>query len=689
MNIRSDNPIRKPDDDVLGRSKLAQSFAEQVLSLDASEGIVVGVLGPWGSGKTSFLNLTRIHLENASVAVLDFNPWMFSGTEQVVESFFVELSAQLKLRHGLSEIGKNIEEYSEAFSGLGWLPLVGPGIERGRIVTKIIAKLFLRPKEGIVRRRAKVEKALAAIEKPVVVVVDDIDRLTSAEIRDIFKLVRLTANFPNLIYVLAFDRVRVETALTEQGISGRDYIEKIVQVAIDIPAVPAQVLSREILRAIEKALSPVDNTSSYDENSWPDVFIEVVRPLVRNMRDVRRYAAAIHGAVRNLNAQVALTDVLGLEAIRIFLPDVFGRLHRALDALVTPSDPDPYGGAGRSQKLKEHIEELIAAAGANGDVVRALVGRLFPAAQRHIGGTHYGSDWKGRWLRERRVAHEDVIRLYLEQVVGEGLQAFTDAEQAWRRMADRTAFDKHLRSLDPDRLRDVIASLETYEEEFGGGQVVPGTIVLLNLLPDLPERASGMLEFGAGFIVGRVVYRLVRSLKDPAMIEAVEEILPQVSKLSSRLELIETVGYREGVGHKLVSEAAANKFERDWRVRVRAAAAEELLAEKDLLWILLHAKRGADPAEPSITVADSPEMTLALLKSARTEMRSQPVGSRAVHRSTRLEWKALIELFGAEDALRERVEKVKNASLQEADSELLRLADKYVGGWRPTDFGTA
>jgi predicted KAP-like P-loop ATPase len=86
--IPTDNPIRREQDDALGRARVAKSFAQQILSIDPAEGIVVGVLGPWGSGKTSFVNLTRVHLDKLGVAVLDFNPWMFSGAEQLVESFF-------------------------------------------------------------------------------------------------------------------------------------------------------------------------------------------------------------------------------------------------------------------------------------------------------------------------------------------------------------------------------------------------------------------------------------------------------------------------------------------------------------------------------------------------------------------------------------------------------------------------
>lgn len=335
VRVAADNPITRPEEDALGRAKPARSFAAQVLSPDSTEGVVVGVLGPWGSGKTSFVNLARGHLKDSGVTILEFNPWMFSGADQLVQAFFVELSAQLKIRAGLAEIGKLLEDYGETFSGLGWLPLVGPWVERGRAATKAVSKLLQRRKEGIGGRRSKVQKSLALLEKPILVVLDDIDRLTTSEIRDVFKLVRLTANFPNVIYLLAFDRLRVEQALGEQGIPGRDYLEKILQIGIDLPAVPADVLNSQIFKSIDATLAKIEDPGWFDQNVWPDVFMEIIRPLIRNMRDVRRYVAAIHGTVRDLGGQVALVDVLALEAIRVFLPDVFRSMHGTVDGLTS------------------------------------------------------------------------------------------------------------------------------------------------------------------------------------------------------------------------------------------------------------------------------------------------------------------------------------------------------------------
>jgi hypothetical protein len=153
--VRGDNPIKQVADDALGRAPAARAFANQVLDQDASEGVVVGVLGPWGSGKTSFFNLSRPVFQDNGVPILEFNPWMFSGAQQLVESFFVELAAQLRLRPGLAALGDEVADYGEMFSGLGWLPVVGTWVERLRVVTKILGEVSKRRYSCHLRRPGK------------------------------------------------------------------------------------------------------------------------------------------------------------------------------------------------------------------------------------------------------------------------------------------------------------------------------------------------------------------------------------------------------------------------------------------------------------------------------------------------------------------------------------------------------
>ena len=682
--IVGDNPIENPEDDAIGRIYDAQNFVQHVLAFDAQEGVVVGVLGPWGSGKTSFINLARNEFEKEEVPILSFNPWMFSGTAQLVESFFVELSAQLKVRSDLAAIGEGFESYGEMFSVLGGLPEGDTSLEVISGAMKIIGKLLQRrkeTKESVDSRRRKLEEALSSLDKPIVVVLDDIDRLETSEIRDIFKLVRLTANFPNIIYIVAFDRDRVEKALDDQGVPGRDYLEKILQVPFDLPVVPSHVLHQQITSALDKALDNIENTGPFDEKVWPDVFMKIILPLMRNMRDVRRYAAIVPSTIKSLDGQIELADLLALEAIRIFLPDVFKLLHSNIDGLTTnfvsaSTHSDP-------AHLKTQVNDLVKAAGDQSRVVESMIRRLFPAGGYCIGGIARSSGWEQEWLRKRRVAHEDILRLYLERFANENMQAVMGAEQAWKHIADRDAFDNYFRSLDPSKLQGVIASLDVYGGQFTSEHVVTGTIVLLNLLP-LPGRQRGI--FPSRLVVTGVICRLLESLNDPVEVEkAVCQILPELRSLSSKLELINIVGYRERVGHKLVSERMASEFEKAWGEKVRSASVDTLAGEHELVRIFLCMKQVSGPPESPFKIDSSPKLTLALLRAAYDEIRIQAEGSRAVQHSPRLAWDTLTELYGDEATLKERIESLKIAKLDGAD-ELLELADKYLGGWRGDPF---
>ncbi len=215
------------------------------------------------------------------------------------------------------------EDYGDVFARLGWLPVVGAWAERGKQLASIVGKILKAKKQGVAQHRLKIESALKALSKPVIAVLDDIDRLSRTEIRDVFKLVRLTAKFPNIIYMVAFDRARVERALSDEDLSGRDYLEKILQVTMDLPPISQELLARQTLDSIEEALTGISKTGPFNSQLWPDVFAEIVRPLIRTPRDVRRYAVAVRSTVLTLMAKSSSPMCLGLRPSRPFCRTCF------------------------------------------------------------------------------------------------------------------------------------------------------------------------------------------------------------------------------------------------------------------------------------------------------------------------------------------------------------------------------
>lgn len=276
-----------------------------------------------------------------------------------------------------------------------------------------------------------------------------------------------------------------------------------------------------------------------------------------------------------------------------------------------------------------------------------------------------------------------MLKLYLERQGNDKFDAFTDAEHAFSLLSNQAKLDKFLRSLDAYRLEDVISALENYEDEFPIEAVVPAITVLLNILPDLPKKERyDMFALDSRLVVGRVVYRLLKRLPDlTTTLQAVQDILPNLTTLSSKYELITDVGYRKGAGHKLVTEEAASALEKSLRGEIRAASASKLTKEYELLRLLLMVTKESADDEPALNLSNNYKLTHAVIKNARSEMRSQSFGDRAVKTSCVLAWDVLVEQFGNEQEL---VRRANNARTHYPDEkDLYDLVDKYAGGWRP------
>ena len=289
-------------------------------------------------------------------------------------------------------------------------------------------------------------------------------------------------------------------------------------------------------------------------------------------------------------------------------------------------------------------------------------------------------------MRKRRVAHPDILDLYLEQVANEAVQAFEYAEGLIEILHDEDQAKKYYNDLPLEDREEIIKALEYYEGEYPVAGVTIGVALLMSDIGNLPDRPRGMFDFGARMAVDRVVLRMLRQLPDADTTEkTVEAVLPLLGSLSSQADLITLVGYREGAGHKLISESKFNLIQDQLYARVRGATPEALAQEWDRLRLLFDTKRATDPAGPTFTIPVDLILSPALLRSARTEVRSQGSGTGALHRSERLHWKVLEEIWGA-DQVEAHLKAVETLNDDEL-APLVELAKKYIGGWDPDKIG--
>src|SRR4051812_3988478 len=179
--MEADQPIVSANEDRFGRKQFAQRIADVIATRDSNSGLVVGIHGPWGEGKTSVLNMIAEKLNtHQGVVIVRFNPWRFPEESILLRSFFLDVAGKIgsKLTKKREELAALAEEYADVLS-----PIPYAGKVSGAF------KIFARKRShvDIDILKSRFEDALANSSKRIVVMMDDIDRLDKAEIHTVFR----------------------------------------------------------------------------------------------------------------------------------------------------------------------------------------------------------------------------------------------------------------------------------------------------------------------------------------------------------------------------------------------------------------------------------------------------------------------------------------------------------------------
>ena len=643
--VDADRPITAIEQDLLDRVPLARVLATQATA-QIGDGFVMGVAGPWGSGKTSLLNLMVAEIDRAGTGhIVRFDPWLFSSSEELVLRFLREVQAQLGRSGRLGEAAARIGEYAQilapvtVIAGAPWL--AAPLSISGRIARRRANKQAAISAQ---QQREKVAEVLRSLDRRLVVVIDDLDRLAPDEVRDVVRLVKLVGDFPNTTYVLAYDQMRVALALGDDEQEGQEFLEKIVQLTHEVPPVSEAQLARTLGTSISAAVGDLSRYQ-FDEGEYASLFAHA-RELFASVRDIRRFTNVLPGTLALTKEEVELADVLALEALRVRVPSSFALILSARRAL-TRTRGEGLRTAAEDEADQHQVGAVVHAGGRHEQAVSAIVRRLFPGAAQHLGGTHYGSEWLGKWRQARRVAHPEVLDIYFGKTLPPGVVPVSLVESAFESLEDRDALTTLLAGLDDDRLELLLGRLEQYEDRFPTAHPEIAISILYNEQHRLQRPRRHVFDLGAGYEVPRIVLRLLRKLDQATVARVVDSAVPDIETLSSRGDLVRSVGYRENSGHQLVNEEDARRLEAAFLDELLDATGPRLADEHDLLPLLFwaHGER------PKVTLARVEQLVaedgflLALLTAAVREVVGQTFGEMAVRRSQQLEWEALTTLI--------------------------------------------
>lgn len=287
------------------------------------ESLAIGISGNWGSGKTSFLKSMQKQM-NADYRVVTFNPWTCTDKEQIISQFFALMCEQTE--NNDESLQDAIQKYRDIVLDTDIHPAL-----------TFLAKVFplSKKEETLDSLKDKIEEAITIDgSKPFAIFIDDLDRLEGNELFEVLRLIRITANFRNVVFVVAYDRDYICNVLNESKNIKRaeEYIQKIFHLEVSLPKFEDETL-------LDVFMEEVVRIASLDESKATRLRQLVMQLLnvdglsftdfIPNFRQARRFANVFALNLKSILAHTkdfVVKDFIGIELLHFAYPDI----HRTL-----------------------------------------------------------------------------------------------------------------------------------------------------------------------------------------------------------------------------------------------------------------------------------------------------------------------------------------------------------------------
>lgn len=539
MEFSPDPPIELPGQDRLGRRHFTEALAKAIRNWHRNESLVIGLFGGWGSGKSSIKNLvvhSLCHRRQSTPLIIHFNPWLVSRQEQLVEAFFREISIAISRPipgQSEKESAERLAKLATYFSMFGTatehtmdvLAIAGvPGAAVGAKIAKGLNNASERAKKGAEAQKGLAEaatktlselkeelrKSLSERKDPILVIVDDIDRLTNDEICLLFRLIKANADFPKFVYLLLCDRLFVTSALESLAPKrGAEFLEKIVQIGFDLPEPNWDDLVKIAWAEWDSlSKSSPDAARRTELIRWNRVML-LSRPYLRHIRAVRRWMNAVRFSFgffkkgRGFDANPE--DFLALELLRLHEPALYERLSCSKTELTRP-----------------RLDLLYQRKGAEGTRAAVKASILETVEENRRGNAEHLADWlfpNAAWssfatdssalLRELRVADARCFDRYFNFIINKETLSRAEIQNAIAATAAAQIFASLIRrELARGRLSVLFDHLSAHSADLcpNAAAILDGMFEVGDELPDQKWifGGSGLQEEATHFLIALV-----------------------------------------------------------------------------------------------------------------------------------------------------------------------------------------
>ena len=326
--------VETEDRNIVDKNRLAYAdyLVDRILGTQMRKGsFSLGVSGEWGTGKTSFLyavaHSLKKHFPGRVASLVWFKPWNSSSPQQIIIDFFNVLIDQIGPQY--SVIRKPMLKYAELLKAMD---------VRKPII--YLADIYDRYRDRSLESVKKIiSDYLLTYNKIIPVLIDDMDRLSGDEIVQVLRLIRNTADFPNVVYVTAYDKGYLVSQLQKKGILNPEtYIEKFFSVEFALPKLEDNyqydVFAHEIYE-----MSSEPAIIRY-VNRMPETTQQLLCSAFHNFRQVKRFArifvndAEFFNTKYGLVQHLSIDDLLLLKLLYYTDSDLYRKLELEQDKLM-------------------------------------------------------------------------------------------------------------------------------------------------------------------------------------------------------------------------------------------------------------------------------------------------------------------------------------------------------------------
>lgn len=443
IGIKGDRALQVGDEDRLGFRKIAARIATSLVDHASDGGLVIGIDGAWGTGKSSLLFLIEDELGKLDAkhrpTVVNFRPWLVGQRDTLLASLFSTLSTQInkvaseagnatgvsiekakaaaealrKFTEGLGRFGSVVEFAGDA-SGVVPMSWAGKGIKA--IGGAFEKKAAVRPLPEL---KANLVRSLEELGHRFIVTIDDVDRLEPSEVIEVLRLVRSVADFPNVIYLLCYDSEILAHSIEQAAKvkSGRSYLEKIVQLTTMVPTPEAFELRQWFTDDLHAIATPKNDDELSRLRSVIDHeggrLLKTPRAVVRALDSIRFFWPPLR------DADGDLADLVWLQLIKDGNPALYRWIESySTEATVLSLGTGTIGEGEKAQKLTELMNVVDDSFFAD-SMYRFYFAEHLAGVEAELtdAGTftlyqRVTDDERGAAIRGRRLASPDHYRLY-------------------------------------------------------------------------------------------------------------------------------------------------------------------------------------------------------------------------------------------------------------------------------------